>query len=508
MGEVILNFMEVIQYLYEGFQLVLTPETIFFCFVGVFWGTVVGVLPGIGPMGGLALLLPLTFKLDSATSIILLAATFCGTMYGGSTTSILLNIPGEVASIVTCFDGYQMARKGRAGPALMIAGLGSFIGGTLSVVALMLFAPPLASIMLKIGPAEETSMLILALLIMSYVSRGSKLKTMAMILLGMWIATVGLDPFTGYTRFTFGYTGFTEGIGIVPIAIGLFGISEIMMNAENIVNVKVINPTFKTLIPRWKDIKDSALPIIRGSAIGVVAGFIPGIPHIVSTFLSYTVEKKISKHPEEFGTGRIEGVAGPESANNATTGTSLVPLFVLGIPAIPATAFFISALLIHGISPGPRFIIDHADVFWALIASMYLANVMLLILNVPLVGIFVQILRIPYLYLMPIIIVVAICGVYGANFHSVDLLTMAIFGAIGYILRKFEFDLGALIIGVVLGDKIEMSFRLSLAISEGSLGIFFRSTFAKIFVVSILILTLLQIIVWIFGFRQGDRKKI
>lgn len=236
--------MEALQYLYEGFQHILTPARIFYCFIGVFWGTVVGVLPGIGPMGGIALLLPLTFKLDPTTGIIVLAATFCGTMYGGSTTSILLNIPGEVASIVTCLDGYQMARKGRAGPALVISGLGSFFGGTISVVALMLFAPPLARIMLKIGPAEEFSMLILALLIMSYVSKASKLKTMAMIILGMLIASIGLDPFTGYTRFTFGYTGFTEGIGIVPIAIGLFGISEIMMNAENIVKVKVIKESF------------------------------------------------------------------------------------------------------------------------------------------------------------------------------------------------------------------------------------------------------------------------
>ena len=453
-------------------------------------------------------MLPLTFKLDPTTGIILLSATFCGTMFGGSTTSILLNIPGEVASIVTCLDGHQMARKGRAGPALVIVGLGSFVGGTVSIVALMLFAPPLARIMLKIGPAEEFSLLILSLLIMSYVSAASTLKTMAMILLGMLIATVGLDRFTGYERFTFGYVMFIDGIGIVAIAIGMFGISEIMMNAENIVKVKVIKPTFKSLIPRWKDIKDSTLPTIRGTGIGAVCGFIPGIPHIVSTFISYAVEKKISKHPEEFGTGRIEGVAGPETANNATTGTSLVPLLVLGIPAIPATALFITALLVHGISPGPRFIIEHPQMFWGVVASLYLGNLMLLMLNVPLVGIFVNILRVPYLYLMPSILVICICGVYGVDLKSIDILVMAISGAIGYLLRKFQFDLGSLIIAIVLGNKIEMSFRVALAISEGSYGIFFRSSTSKIFVVAVLVLVLVQIIVWALRFRIRDRNRV
>jgi len=329
-----------------------------------------------------------------------------------------------------------------------------------------------------------------------------------MILFGMIIACIGLDPFTAYARFAFGYTGFIEGIGIVPIAIGLFGVSEIMMNAENILKIEVIKPTFKTLIPRWKDIKDSALPVVRGTGIGLVFGFIPGAPHVVSTFTSYAIEKKISKHPEEFGTGRIEGVAGPEAANNATTGTSLVPLLVLGIPAIPATAFFISALLIHGIDPGPRFICDHPQIFWGLIASIYLGNVMLVILNLPLVGLFVNILRTPYLYMIPGILVFCITGVYGVSFQSIDILIMAIFGVIGYALRKFQFDLGALIIAIVLGNKIEMSFRLALAISEGSFRIFFKSAYSIVFELAALVLISVQVIAWILEFRKRNRNKI
>lgn len=493
--------METINYLIDGFRIALSSANLFYCFLGVFWGTMVGILPGLGPLGGTALLLPLTFKMDPTSAIIMLAGVFYGAMYGGSTTSILLNIPGEVASIITCIDGHQMAKKGRAGAALVIAALGSFVGGTLSIGALMLFAPPLAQVMLKIGPGEELALMLLALLIMSYVSSTSKLKTMAMTVLGMLIATVGMDTFTGYQRFTFGYTGFTEGIGLVPIAIGLFGLSEIMLNAEDILEVKVIKPTLRSLLPKWKDLRDSVGPIGRGSVIGMLFGFFPGISHVTSTYVSYAVEKKIARHPEEFGTGRIEGVAGPETANNATTGTSLVPLFVLGIPAIPATALYLSALLIHGVNPGPQLIQDHPQIFWGLIASMYVGNVMLVILNLPFVSVFVNFLRIPYCYLVPTIIVICICGVYGVNFRPSDILIMGVFGAVGYVLRKFRFDLTTLIMGIVLGDRIELSFRRALATSGGDFLIFIKSSFSKVFLAAALLIVVLQLAAWLMGFR-------
>ncbi len=498
--------METLTSLIAGFSVALSPMNLFYCFIGVLWGTLVGILPGIGPLGGIAVLLPMTFKLDPASAIIMLAGIFYGAMYGGSTTSILMNIPGEAASIVTCIDGYQMAQKGRAGPALVVAGLGSFVGGTLSIITLMLFAPPLANAMLKIGPGEEFSLMLLALIVIAYVSRSSPLKTLAMILLGLIIATMGLDLFTGYPRFTFGYRGFAEGLGFVPMAIGLFGVSEILMNLEAIASVKAIKPNLRSLLPRWKDLKDSTGPILRGSAIGLLFGFVPGISHIVSTFISYAVEKKISKHPEEFGTGRIEGVAGPETANNATTGTCLVPLLVLGIPSIPATALLMSALLIHGVNPGPQLIQNHPNVFWGLIASMYIGNIMLVILNLPLVGIFVNILRIPYAYLTPTILVICIVGVYGVNSNAVDIALVAIFGIGGYILRKFNFDLAPLILAVVLGDKIELSFRRALTISEGSFWIFLKSSFSQIFLIAAVLILVLQIIAWLFGFRIREKN--
>jgi len=500
--------MENLQHLLEGFFVILTPLRLLYCFLGCLWGTIIGVLPGIGPLGGMALLLPLTFKLDPTSSIIMLAGIFYGTMYGGSTTSILLNIPGEAASIVTCMDGYQMARTGRAGPALVVTALGSFVGGTLSIVALMFFAPPLAQLMLKVGPAEEFSLMILALLVVSIVGSSSMLKTMAMILLGLLIATVGMDPFTGHLRFTFGYLGFSSGIDFVPLAIGLFGISEILINLEQIARVEVIKPSFRTLLPKLKDLRDSCGAILRGSGVGILFGFLPGASHIISTFVSYALEKKISGHPEEFGTGRIEGVAGPESANNATTGTSLVPTLVLGIPPLPATALLMSALIIHGVTPGPQLVQDHPDVFWGLIASMYIGNFMLLMLNLPLVGIFVNFLRIPYAYLAPAILTMMIAGVYGVNSNSDDILLMVFFGVIGYGLRKFRFDMAPLILAAVLGDKMEMSFRRALTISDGSLLIFMKSSFSKIFLAAVLLVLILQGVAWLTGYRKRQANDV
>jgi putative tricarboxylic transport membrane protein len=366
----------------------------------------------------------------------------------------------------------------------------------------MFFAPPLAQLMLKVGPAEEFSLMILALLVVSIVGSSSMLKTAAMILLGLLIATVGMDPFTGHLRFTFGYLGFSGGIDFVPLAIGLFGISEILINLEQIGSVEVIKPSFRSLLPKLKDLRDSCGAVVRGSGIGILFGFLPGASHIISTFVSYALEKKISGHPEEFGKGRIEGVAGPESANNATTGTSLVPTLVLGIPPLPATALLMSALIIHGVTPGPQLVQDHPDVFWGLIASMYIGNFMLLMLNLPLVGMFVNFLRIPYAYLAPAILTMMIAGVYGVNSNTADILLMVFFGVIGYVLRKFRFDMAPLILAAVLGDKMEMSFRRALTISEGSLWIFVKSSFSKIFLAAVLLVLILQVVAWLTGYRK------
>ncbi|HSB67879.1 MAG TPA: tripartite tricarboxylate transporter permease [Candidatus Methylomirabilis sp.] len=500
--------METLHSLGQGLLVALTPLNLLYCFLGVLWGTLVGILPGIGPLGGIALLLPMTFKMSATSAIIMLAGIFYGAMYGGSTTSILLNIPGEAASVVTCLDGYKMARQGRAGPALVISALGSFFAGTVSVGVLMLFAPTLAKAMLKIGPGEEFSLMLLALVVLSFVSQAPVEKTVPMIVLGLCLATIGMDPFTGYMRYTFGYAGFAEGLGFVPMVIGLFGVSEILMNLEHVASVQAIKPTLRSLIPRWKDLRDSAGPVARGTLIGILFGFVPGISHVVSTFMSYAVEKKISRHPEEFGSGRIEGVAGPEAANNATTGSSLVPLLVLGIPAIPATALLMTALLVHGVNPGPQLIHEHPEVFWGLIASMYVGNVMLLVLNLPMVGLFVNLLRIRYVYLVPSILVISVCGVWGVNASPVDIVLMAVFGVIGYLLRKFKFDLSPLVLAVVLGDRMEMSFRRALTISEGSLWIFVKSSFSQIFLGALVIIALLQATAWYLGFRvQPPREE-
>ena len=493
--------MESLGYLAQGFEAALTPSNLFYCVVGVLWGTVVGVLPGLGPLAGLALLLPLTFQLDAQAAIIMLAGIFYGAMYGGSTTSILVRIPGEAASVITCIDGHEMAKKGRAGPALVIAALGSWFGGTVSVLGLMLFAPPLAELMLTVGPSATFSLMVLALIVMSFVSAGSTLKTFMMIVVGLILGTVGLDGLTAHPRFTFGSLHFVDGISFVAMALGLFGVSEILINLENVASIRPMRPTLRSLVPTAKDLRDSAPAIGRGTIIGFLMGIVPGISHVVSTFVSYAVEKKLSKEPEAFGTGKIEGVAGPETANNATTGSAMIPLLVLGIPAIPATAILLSALMIHGIEPGPQLINDHPDVFWGLIASMYIGNVILVILNVPLVGVFVSLLRTPYAYLGPMILLVSIVGVYTVNASSMEIWLMTIFGAIGYVLRKLGFDVAPLLLAVVLGDRMELAFRRSLTISNGDFSIFVDSATSKVLLGAVIVVVAVQGIAWYLGWR-------
>ena len=490
------------EYLLAGFSLALRPDNLFYCFIGCVWGTVVGMLPGLGPLAGLTLLLPLTFNLEPASAVIMLAGIFYGAMYGGSTTSILLRIPGEAASVITCIDGYEMARQGRAGPALVVAGVGSFIGGTFSVIGLMLFAPALAGVMLQVGPAAECVLMIFALLVMSLISSGPWLKTIAMILLGLLIGTMGLDPITAYPRFTFGQIELSDGINFISMALGLFGLSELLLNLENIADVKPISPTFHSLIPRWADIRAAAPAVGRGSIVGFLFGFVPGISHVISTFVSYALEKRISAHPEQFGKGAIAGVAGPETANNATTGSALIPLLVLGIPAIPATAILLSALMIHGVQPGPELISKNPEIFWGLIASMYIGNLVLLVLNIPMVGLFVNLLRTPYAYLAPSVMLICVIGVYSVGANSSEVIVMVVFGLIGYLLRKFRFDAAPLLLAVVLGDRMEVSFRRALIISDGDYWGLMRGGASKVFLVALVFLLALQALAWAMGYRK------
>jgi len=455
-----------------GFQVTFQPVNFLFCGVGVLVGTLVGVLPGIGPAGAMALLLPATFSFSSTSTIILLAGIYYGVQYGGSTTSILVNIPGEASSVMTCLDGHQMARQGRAGPALGIAAWGSFIAGTISNIGLMLVAIPLAHAALRLGPPEYFSLMCTGLIIVTYLAQGSVLKAVMMGLVGILLGSVGLDLISGFPRFTFGINELSDGIGIVPLVMGLFGVSEILENLEGDLKREVFKTRIRNLWPSFKDWMDSKWAIVRGSIIGFVLGILPGGGAVISTFVSYAVEKKVSKNPEKFGKGAIEGVAGPESANNASAGASLIPLLSLGIPPNPIMAIFFSALLIHGIQPGPLLIKQHPDLFWGLVASLYLGNGLLLVLNLPLIGIWVKVLEVPYKILFPLILLFCLIGVYSMNNLSFDLYVMLFFGVVGWLMRKFGYEGAPLILAYVLGPMLENALRQSLLISQGSFLIF------------------------------------
>jgi putative tricarboxylic transport membrane protein len=455
-----------------GFQVTFQPINFLFCGVGVLVGTLVGVLPGIGPAGAMALLLPATFKFSPTSTIILLAGIYYGVQYGGSTTSILVKIPGEASSVMTCIDGHQMARQGRAGPALGIAAWGSFIAGTISNIGLMLVAIPLAHAALRLGPPEYFALMCTGLIIVTYLAQGSVLKAVMMGLVGILLGSIGLDLISGFPRFTFGINELTDGVGIVPLVMGLFGISEILENLEGSLEREVFKTRIKNLWPSLKDWMEAKWAIVRGSVIGFLLGVLPGGGAVISTFVSYAVEKKISKHPEKFGKGAIEGVAGPESANNAAAGSSLIPLLSLGIPPNPIMAIFFSALIIHGIQPGPLLIRQHPDLFWGLVASLYLGNGLLLVLNLPLIGIWIKVLEIPYKILFPMILLFCIIGVYSMNNLSFDLYVMLFFGVVGWLMRKFGYEGAPLILAFVLGPMLENALRQSLLISQGSFLIF------------------------------------
>jgi len=463
---------ESLQLLLGGFATAIKPTYLLFALIGCTMGTLIGVLPGIGPAAGTAILIPITVAMDPTAAIIMLSAIYYGAMYGGTITSVLINTPGEAASVVTCLDGYQMSKQGRAGSALSIAAIGSFIGGTFATMGLVLVALPLTRLALKFGPPEFFALMVVGLSLVTGLAGKSLLRALISAVLGLLIAQVGVDPVMGAPRFTFDHMELLDGFGIVPVVMGVFGIGEILLNAEAKAGA-VFATQVSRLIPSRRDLKASALPIARGTGIGFLLGLIPGVGAIVPTFISYAVEKKISKTPEKFGKGMIEGVAGPETANNAYANAALIPLFTLGIPGSPTTAILMGAFMMNGLLPGPSLFKDHADFAWAVIASLYIGNVILVILNLPLIPLWVAVLKIPYAILTVLVFGFSVVGVYSLNSSVFDVGVMLGFGILGYAFRKLDIPLAPLILTMVLGPLMERGLRQSLEMSQGDITILF-----------------------------------
>jgi len=488
--------MEFFQNLYEGFSVSLTLANFGYCFLGVLVGTLVGVLPGLGPTATIALLLPLTFKQDPVSAIIMLAGIYYGAQYGGSTTSILVNIPGEASSVVTAIDGYQMARQGRAGPALGIAAFGSFIAGTLATFGLGLLAPPMAGLALKFGPPEYFSLVCLGLVAATFLTQGSMLKSLIMIVFGLLLGTVGRDLITGFPRFTFGIYELEDGIGFIPIIMGVFGVAEILINLESSLQEKkeIYAKRITGLLPSVKDWAGSIGAILRGTLVGFFLGTLPGGGAVLGSFASYTMEKKVARDPREFGKGAIAGVAGPEAANNAASQGAFIPLLTLGIPANAVMAMLVGALMIHGVQPGPQMITKSPNLFWGVITSMYLGNILLLILNLPLIGLWIQILKVPYRVLFPLILMFCLIGVYSLNNSIFEIYLMGGFGILGYIFKKFDFEPAPLILAVVLGPMMEDTLKHTFLISGGDPTVFFTRPISAAFLAFVALLIVLQLI--------------
>ncbi|MCE5281866.1 MAG: tripartite tricarboxylate transporter permease [Deltaproteobacteria bacterium] len=449
------------------------PVNIVFAFIGAVIGTLIGVLPGIGPLATIAMLLPVTFALKPLAGLIMLAGIYYGAMYGGSTTSILVNLPGEVSSVVTCLDGYQMARQGRAGVALTTAALGSFVGGCFGTLLLAAFAVPLAEMALQFYPPEYFSLMVLGLIGAVVLASGSLIKAIAMICLGLLMGMVGTDVNTGISRYTMGIPQLVDGIGLVSMAMGVFGFSEIISNLEKSEKRETFTNRITNLFPTREDFKRMAMPVLRGSIMGSLFGFLPGGGAPLASFASYALEKKISKTPGAFGKGAIEGVAAPETANNAASQTAFIPLLTLGIPPNAVMAIMVGAMMIHNIQPGPEVMTANPTLFWGVIASMWVGNLMLIILNLPLIGVWVSLLRVPYRFLYPAILTFCCIGAFTVNNDTFDVLTAAIFGFLGYVFLKFGCEGAPLLLGFVLGPMMEEYFRRSLLLSRGDFSVFF-----------------------------------
>jgi putative tricarboxylic transport membrane protein len=486
--------METLGHLLHGFSVTLQPHNLFYCFLGVFGGTLVGVLPGLGPQSAIVLLLPAAVYLDPVSAIIMLSGVYYGSMYGGSTTSILVNIPGEGASVVTCIDGHQMALKGRAGPALGIAAFGSFIAGTFGLIMLTMAGGPIADFALRFGPPEYFSLMCLALVILIKLSGSSLRKGMISALAGLFLGSIGLDLVTGQPRFTMDLPFLYDGIGLIPVIMGLYGVAEVLINVERGLKRTVAGGQIKDILPSREDWRRSAAPIARGTLVGSALGTLPGAGVVLASFLAYTLERRVSNDPSRFGQGAIEGVAAPEAANNAAAQCGFIPLLSLGIPANVATALLLGAFVILGVQPSPTLISTHPGLFWGTVASMYVGNVMLLILNVPLIGLWVQILRIPYSMLFPGVLLFGLIGVYIVNTSIAEVWIMIGFGLIGYLMKKADYEFAPLVLAMVIAPIFENAFRQSLILSTGDFSIFATRPLAAFLMAAAVVVLLLQLI--------------
>jgi putative tricarboxylic transport membrane protein len=481
--------MELFDNLALGFAVALQGQNLLYCFVGVLLGTLIGVLPGLGPLATISMLLPITFGLPPTSALIMLAGIFYGSQYGGSTTAILLNLPGESSSVVTALDGHQMARQGRAGAALATAALGSFFAGTFGTILIAVLAPPLATVALKFGPAEYFSLMLLGLVIAVVLASGSMLKALAMVVLGVLLGLAGQDINTGAFRFTFGIPQLATGFDFLALSMGVFGIGEIIRNLETTSVRHVIASHVGRLMLTREEWKRVIAPVLRGTGIGSMLGILPGGGAVLASFVSYTIEKRVSKTPQEFGKGMIEGVAGPESANNAGAQTSFIPMLTMGIPSNPVMALMIAALILQGIQPGPNVMTARPELFWGIIASMWIGNLLLVILNLPLVGIWVQILRIPYRYIVPAIGVLCCIGVFSVENNPADVLMMGVFGLVGYLLLKLDCEPAPLLLGFIIGPLLEENLRRAMLIARGDWSTFVtRPLSAVLLLVSVLAL--------------------
>src|SRR5437763_1172609 len=474
-----------------GFGVAVTPINLFYALVGCLLGTLIGVLPGIGPVATIAMLLPIRFNLNSVAALIMLAGIYYGAQYGGSTTAILVNIPGESSSVVTCLDGYQMARQGRAGPALAIAAIGSFFAGCVATLIIAVAAPPLAEVALKFGPSEYFSLMVFGLIAATVLAHGALIKAIAMVLWGLLFGLVGTDVNSGVLRFPFGIPELSDVIGLVIVAMGMFGTAEIVANLEMKEHREIFTSKVKNLWPTKQDFKDAWGAVLRGTALGSALGILPGGGALLASFGAYSLEKKVSKHPEKFGKGAIQGVAAPESANNAGAQTSFIPMLTLGIPSNAVMALMIGALMIQGIAPGPQVMNEKPELFWGLIASMWVGNAMLVILNLPMIGMWVKLLTVPYRYLYPSILVFMAIGVFSLSNNAFDVLIMGVFGVIGYICAKLECEPAPMILGFILGPLMEENLRRAMLLSRGDPTVFFTKPISAGFMIGSFILLII-----------------
>ncbi|MFG1359717.1 tripartite tricarboxylate transporter permease [Xanthobacter pseudotagetidis] len=495
--------MELLSNLELGFSVALSLQNLFYCFIGVLLGTLIGVLPGLGPLATIAMLLPITFGLPPVSALIMLAGIYYGAQYGGSTTAILINLPGESSSVVTAIDGHQMAKKGRAGAALATAALGSFFAGSVATLLLALFAPPLANLALQFGPAEYFSLMVLGLVASVTLASGSIVKALAMIVLGLLLGLSGQDIYTGTPRFTFDMQELADGFDFVAVAMGMFGIGEIIRNLEDEHGRSLVAAKVKGLLLTKDEFKAIIAPVLRGTAVGSVLGILPGGGAMLSSFASYSIEKKVSKTPKEFGKGAIAGVAGPESANNAGAQTSFIPMLTLGIPSNPVMALMIGALIIQGITPGPNVVTEKPDLFWGIIASMWVGNAMLVLLNLPLIGMWVRLLTVPYHLLFPAIIAFCCIGVYSVNNNAFDVYSMALFGVLGYALVKLDCEPAPMLLGFVIGPMLEEYLRRAMLISRGDPMVFLTRPISAV----LLILAVVALVMVLLPSVQKTREE-